>query len=222
MNPLRLHRPSVLGRARADVRLLLLTGGVVALTSLLTAAFPPLAEQTADRAVASTVQQAGPAADVVVTVPFPDDSRDATRVREPSSADQVLQAGREAQLAMTPELNAVLRPGVASVTTTELHVLGGGPGRYVRLAYVVGRDGAPGVTWTSGGPPRASVPDARPRAAVPNGDPWPVQVALEHNLPMAEVAHGLLMLQTTTEQSDALARAVHQRWPIPDAHEDGG
>ncbi|GAA4346501.1 FtsX-like permease family protein [Angustibacter luteus] len=178
MNPLRLHRPSVLGRARADVRLLLLTGGVVALTSLLTAAVPPLAERTADRAVAGTVRQAGAGGDVVVTVPFPDDTESAARVREPSSAAQVQQASREAQLTMPADLNAVLRPGVASVTTTELHVLGGGPGRYARLAYVVGRDGAPAVTWTSGGPPRASVPPAQATAKVPDGDPWPVQVAL--------------------------------------------
>lgn len=37
--------------------------------------------------------------------------------------------------------------------------------------------------------------------------------AREHGLPMAEVAHGLLMLQTTSEGGEALAKAVYERWP---------
>ena len=71
----RLHRPTVLGRLRADRGLLLLIGLVVALTTALLAAVSPLTERTADRAVAETVREAGSGAAVVATLPQTADRR---------------------------------------------------------------------------------------------------------------------------------------------------
>ena len=65
----RVHRPTVRGRLRADRGLLVLTGLVVALASALLAAVWPLTVRTADKAVAETVREAGPGASVVATLP---------------------------------------------------------------------------------------------------------------------------------------------------------
>ncbi|WP_426562032.1 FtsX-like permease family protein [Angustibacter sp. McL0619] len=178
MNPLRLHRPSVAGRARADVLLLLFVAGVVALTGLLSAAVPPAAEHTSDRAVADTVRQSGSDGDLVATIPFEDDTRSPTRVRDPGSVAQVRQAAALARLQLPRGLDAVVRPGVASVSSTELHVLREAPGQFLRLAYVVGPRGAPAVTWTSGGPPRASGSAGSSSVSISTDGTWPVQVAL--------------------------------------------
>jgi putative ABC transport system permease protein len=58
----RVHRPTVRGRLRADRGLLVLTGLVVALASALLAAVWPLTVRTADEAMAYSVREVGPGA----------------------------------------------------------------------------------------------------------------------------------------------------------------
>ncbi|GMA84863.1 hypothetical protein GCM10025868_01130 [Angustibacter aerolatus] len=113
------HLPSVLGRARADTAALVLVLLVVALTTCLAAAVPPLADRTADRAVADAVRRAGDAGAVVVTSPFEEDDETAERVRDPALADQVRATGEDARFTVPPDLRRVLGPGVAAVSTAE-------------------------------------------------------------------------------------------------------
>src|SRR3954447_17042500 len=111
---LRLHRPSVVGRARADLGALVLVAVVVALVTVLTSAVPPVAERTADRAVADAVRRAGTAGDVVGQAPFDEEDPSGDRVRDPLSAQEVGRQAAVAQLQMSRELAQVLRPAVAT------------------------------------------------------------------------------------------------------------
>jgi putative ABC transport system permease protein len=163
----------VIGRARADLVALLLMVAVIALTTMLTSAVPPLAERFSDRAVVEAVASAGPAGAVTVTSPVR--VGDGNRSRDPRAAAQVAQDLALARLEVPKRLARVLQPPVGTLTSSELQVLGGGPGRYLRLAYVAGAQGTPAVTWTAGRPPAASAPGI---VAVPDGVPWPVQVGL--------------------------------------------
>lgn len=174
----RLHAATIVGRVRSDPGLLLLMGLVVALTTALTAAVTPLTERTADRAVAATVREAGPAGAVVATMPEGyDDPRG--RKRAPRSAVELRQDAGYARSELPPSLAEVLLPPTTTLTTPPLQLLDDGPGRYLRLTYVETPDGAPSVTYTAGGPPRASVGADRADLKLPPGaGPWPVQVAL--------------------------------------------
>jgi putative ABC transport system permease protein len=177
---IRLHRPTITGRIRTDPGLLVLIGLVVALTTALTAAVAPLTERTADRAIAATVRDAGARGAVVATLP--EDYVDPRRPmkRHPQALVEFRQDTDYALFTMPKRLAAVVSPGVASLTTPALHLLDAGPGRYLQLAFVdTPEGGAPAVTYTSGGPPQASV--GADQAAIkvqPGAEPWPVQVAL--------------------------------------------
>lgn len=174
----RLHWPTIVGRARTDRGLLALMGLVAALTTALTAAVAPLTDRTADRALAAAVRDAGPDAAVVATLPRGYDDPTG-RKREPRSAEELRQDTGYAEFSMPRRLAAVTRPGIATLTTPPLHLLDDGPGRYLRLAYVDTSAGPPAVTYTAGGPPRATVGPGRADTTVPaDGPPWPVQVAL--------------------------------------------
>lgn len=174
---LRLHRASIVGRARADLGLLALIGLVVALATVLTSAIAPLTERTSDRAIAAAVRDAGTRGDVVNTT-F-DQGDDGQRIRDPDSAAKLRKNAATALHQMPARLAAVMRPGVASLTTPPLQLLDAGPGRYLRLAYVTSPGAAPATTYLSGGPPRPGVPASRSASKVsPRVDPWPVQVAL--------------------------------------------
>lgn len=174
----RLHGATIRGRLRSEPGLLVLVGLVVALTAALVTAVGPLTDRTADRAIAATVRDAGPRGTVTATLPEAYvDPRERTRV--PSSVTEVEQATTSARTVLPEDLAAVLRPGVASLTTPSLHLLDAGPGRYLRLAFVDTPDGPLEVTYTSGGPPEASVGPARADITLPaDAGPWPVQVAL--------------------------------------------
>jgi putative ABC transport system permease protein len=174
----RLHLPTVWGRWRTDRGLLLLTGLVVALTTALTAAVAPAGERTADRAIAATVHDAGSRGAVVATMPeWYDDPRGKTR--DPTTAVQVRQDADYARHVLPPELAAVVRPGITTITTPALQLLDAGPGRFLQLAYVETPDGVPAVSYTQGGAPRASVGARRAETGLgPGTDPWPVQVAV--------------------------------------------
>ena len=151
----RVHLPTVVGRLRADRGLLLLVGAVVALTVALMGAVSPVTERSADRAMAAAVQDAGPRGTVIATLPeWYDDP--AGKTRDPGTATQVRQDADFARSLMPRELGEVLQPGVTTVTTTPLHLVDAGPGRYLQLAFVDTADGAPDVSYTRGVAPRAA------------------------------------------------------------------
>lgn len=156
----RLHLPTVVGRLRADRGLLLLVGAVVALTVALVGAVSPATERSADRAMAAAVRDAGPRGTVQATLPewYDDPSG---KERDPGTATQVRQDADFVRSAMPSVLADVLQPGVTTVTTTPLHLLDAGPGRYLQLAFVDTADGAPAVSYAEGTAPRAVRGSAR-------------------------------------------------------------
>jgi len=173
----RWHRPSIVGRARAHLGLLILIGLVVTLATMLTSAVAPLTERTSDRAIAADVRDAGLQGAVVATVARPYD--EGQRIRDPKAAAQLREAARSAQDTMPAGLADVVRPGVTSLTSPSMHLLDAGPGRYLRLAYLTAPGAAPAVTYVSGGPPEPSVPAAKAGVEVAvKTDSWPVEVAL--------------------------------------------
>jgi putative ABC transport system permease protein len=183
--PLHLHRPTIVGRLREDAGLLLLTGLVVALTTAVTAAVGPVTDRAADRAIAASVRDAGSRGAVVATFPREDEDRRG-QTREPGAVVELRQDTDYAQFTMPAELAAVVRPGIASLTTPPLQLLDAGPGRYLRLTYLDPSAGSPEVTYVAGGPPEASVGEDDARVKVPAGaDPWPVQVAISEEVATA-------------------------------------
>ncbi|GAA1977689.1 hypothetical protein GCM10009798_43640 [Nocardioides panacihumi] len=174
----RLHTATIRGRMRSDPGLLVLIGLVVALTVAVTTAVEPLGERTADRAIAATVRDAGSRGDVVATAPRDYGDPTGTK-RQPRSDVELRQDAEYAHYVLPRRLKAVLRPGVATLTTPSLHLLDNGPGRYLRLVYVDTPQGPPRVTYSSGGAPQAGVGPSRASLTVhPDAGPWPVQVAL--------------------------------------------
>ncbi|WP_036508708.1 FtsX-like permease family protein [Nocardioides sp. URHA0020] len=174
----RLHAPSIVGRTRADPGPLLLTALVVAVTTALLSAANPLLTRTSDRALADAVRRTGEQSAVVGTFPRAENDH-GTRTRDPRAVDHLQAAVNGAQLLLPERIAAVVQPGIASVSTSALQVLGAGPGRYVTLIHLEGPSGEPRVSYTAGGPPRATV--GVDRAAIelaPDAPPWPVQVAL--------------------------------------------
>ncbi|NYE38602.1 putative ABC transport system permease protein [Nocardioides cavernae] len=156
----RLHLPTVLGRLRADLGLLLLVATVGAATVAMMAAVDPLTTRSADAAVAAAVRDAGPRGTVLAMLPdWYDDPSGPTR--DPGTVTQVRQDADLARQGMPAGLRRVLRPGVVTVTSTSLQLLDAGPGRYLQLAFVEAADGGPGVSYAEGAPPRAGPPSAR-------------------------------------------------------------
>ncbi|MFC4589982.1 FtsX-like permease family protein [Sphaerisporangium corydalis] len=175
--PLAPHWPSVRGRALTDAGPLLLAAAVVAAVTLLAGAVPPLLRATADEAVQDAVRRAG--SEVVVHAGWEhDDGPGGGRVRTPSLAEDIDGFRDKAIDALGPRLLAVLRPPVATVTSTVLTITDGSVQRTFQLTYLAkapNAGGGPHVTWIAGGPPRAGVPVIE----VPyDGTPWPVQVGL--------------------------------------------
>jgi putative ABC transport system permease protein len=180
-----IHRATVLGRIRSDPGLLVLTVLVVALTSALLAAVAPLSQRTADDAIASTVRAAGTRGSVVATAAQGYDDPDGVR-RDPGSATEVAQSLAYARNLLSDDLARAVRPGVATVSSPALHLLDAGPGRYLRLVYVdPPGDSTLDVTWTSGGPPQATVGAEKADVKVPAGTTWPVQVGLSEAVAQA-------------------------------------
>jgi putative ABC transport system permease protein len=174
-----LHRASIAGRAGADRGPLLLAGTVTALAVLLSSAVPTMLHRTADDAVRAAVRQAGADTSVVVSQPLGDDrDEDGNLVRPSHAAAEITDLAGSAALALKPGLAAVLRPPVASVTSTALTVGGHGPGRTLELAYLSTAARLP-VVWTAGKAPAASVPAAKADSVIPSGPaPWPVQIGI--------------------------------------------
>jgi putative ABC transport system permease protein len=184
-NPLRvgsslrpgLHWPSIRGRAWADRGPLVLTGTVVALTTLLASAVPVLMPRTGDEAVRDAVVRADERADLVINAPFQPqrvDGKGHPRRNGQSVAGMIDAMGR-ASIVLGPDLEAATRAPVALAATVDLKVTGFGPGRLLQLGYVTSEAGPPAVTWIQGSAPSGSVPeDVAPGSA----GQWPVQVGL--------------------------------------------
>jgi putative ABC transport system permease protein len=174
-----LHFPSILGRAWADRGPLLMTALVIALATLLATAVPLTMRSTADEAVKVAVARAGADAAVVVTAPFErTDDQPGMRLRPGLSAEIVDDSAISVQSLLTPDLAAVVRPPVSTVTSSALEISGHGPGRIIQLTYVTSKSGARAI-WTAGGPPKSTVPAARATSAIrSDGQRWPVQVGL--------------------------------------------
>lgn len=155
----RLHLPTVLGRLRADRGLLLLVGTVVAVAVALMSAVSPVTTRAADDAVAAAVREAGPRGTVAATLPqWYDDPTGASR--DPGTVTQVREEADEVRRGMPPDLRSVLRPGVVTVTSTDLQLLDAGPGRFLQLAFVEAVDGGPEVSYAEGAAPRATAGSA--------------------------------------------------------------
>jgi putative ABC transport system permease protein len=174
----RLHLPSIIGRARADRGPLLLCTVVVTIATLLASAVPPLIRSTSDDALQQIVADAGTDANVAVTTKFdPEQEVDGSRHRPKDTVEVVDDAARSATFTLDRELRAVLRPPLATVTSTPLQVAGHGQGRTFQLAYIAGADRAR-VTWTAGGPPKAVAVKTESKAVRQQLEPWSVQVGL--------------------------------------------
>ncbi|WP_028642666.1 FtsX-like permease family protein [Nocardioides sp. URHA0020] len=173
----RIHRPTVRGRLRADRGLLVLTALIVALTSALLAAIWPLTVRTADDAMAASVREAGPGAAVVATLPQPPAAGERRRYADAPErfALDVKFTGNE----IPDRLASVVHPSVASYVSPSLPVDGAGPRRTLRLVYAVSPTEPPAVTWVAGRAPGSSAGPGEADIVVAEGDaPWPVQVGL--------------------------------------------
>jgi putative ABC transport system permease protein len=176
------HRPSVRGRARADLGPLVLAAVVVAVLTLLAGAVQPLIRATADAAVQDAIRHSE--VDVRAHTQLERDDVIGGRSRHPRLAEDVEDLREHAQYELTSELRAVLRPPVGMVTTPTLNVTDGSLLRTFRMMYL---SGPPTVTWVAGGAPKGTVEGAK---LVPyNGPPWPVQVGLSEPVATALGLH---------------------------------
>ncbi|MFY1689756.1 FtsX-like permease family protein [Plantactinospora sp. WMMB782] len=178
------HWPTVRARPRFDAGPLLLIAVVVASVVVFAGAVPPLIRATADSAVQDAVRQAGDDAAVRVYAGWePDAGPNGGRVRDPYLAETVDDLGGMAEDELGPELAAMLRPPVTTVTSETLKITDGSVQRTFQLSYLGGgaasTGGGPAVTWIAGEAPQAVVPEWKNRIEVPyGGPPWPVQVGL--------------------------------------------
>ena len=170
----RVHLPGMVGRARADGLLLLLTALVVAVAALLAGLVPPAAGRAADRAADAVVAAAGDRATLTASKPLETLAEIESVGRAPDTAEIIDNALASTRQSLRPVLADVMQPSVASLVTEPLGVLTREAGRSVQLAYVASGPGDPRVVWTSGVAPRASVPVDRARDPVPFGVTWTV------------------------------------------------
>ncbi|GIE07810.1 FtsX-like permease family protein [Paractinoplanes durhamensis] len=172
-----LHRPSIRGRARADLGPLLLVAGVVLVITLLAAAVPPLMRATADRAAQEAIRKAGPDAAVQAQARWEDDyGPNGGRVRSTGIAADVDDFRGRAEEALDPDLRAALRPPITTVAAVTLAVTDGSVQRHFQVDYVQDDAGGPAVTWIAG---RAPGGTADGNVEIPlNGPLWEVQVGL--------------------------------------------
>lgn len=169
------HWASIRGRARADAGPLLLSALVVALVSLLAGAVPGLMERTADAAVRDAVSRAGDSAKITVGARWEPDETQTGRLRAPRLADDVDDLRTRALDELGSELQTVLRPPVAAVTSPSLKVTDGSVLRTFRMAYLSGGAG-PKVEWVAGAAPAPTTDGAAEIEWF--GPPWRVQVGV--------------------------------------------
>ncbi|SDQ70456.1 FtsX-like permease family protein [Quadrisphaera sp. DSM 44207] len=178
------HLAGVPARARAHAGPLLLALLVVTLTAFLAVVTPRLVGRTADRTVQAAVQDAGPAADLLVREFLSDPSAVQVELDTTTAARVAERATALRDLAGSELPAGVLGEPVATVTASVLEVaVPGGPDALMPLVHVW-REGAPGVRWLQGGPP-AATGTARQVSSSPQTGPWPVQVALSEDVAAA-------------------------------------
>lgn len=157
---------AAVGRARADRGALVLTALVVAVAVFLAVVTPRLVAATGDEAVRYAVRAAGPDARLTFARPI-DENPYAARDLAGRLAETTRAAAMTARDALPPTLAAVVGAPVTTVATLPLAVLEPAPeatvDRPVLRTAFVDHDGAPDVTWLTGGPAGATltVKDAR-------------------------------------------------------------
>ena len=178
MTGLRLHWPSIRGRARADAGPLLLVAGVITAVVLLAGATPPLIRSTSDDATRDAVRRASDDAAVQVEAEWPDDyGPTGGRLRAPQLAADVADVAGRADGELDPGLRTALRPPVSAVSSISLMITDGSVQRRLQLEYLSDSTGEPDVTWVAGRAPGPSSTDEFLEIPL-NGAPWPVQVGL--------------------------------------------
>ncbi|MFI5953248.1 FtsX-like permease family protein [Cryptosporangium sp. NPDC051539] len=174
---IRIHWPSVRGRARADVGPLGLVAAVVLVVTLLGAAVPQLIRATADDATRDAVRRAGLDSDVRVDSRWPDDyGLVGGRFRFERLAADVDDFRAQAVDTLDPRLRAALRRPVTTASSLSLQITDASIPRRFQLNYVQNDHGGPDVTWVAGHAPRGTV-DGDVVIDFP-GPPWEVQVGL--------------------------------------------
>ncbi|WP_199512014.1 FtsX-like permease family protein [Nucisporomicrobium flavum] len=174
---MRLHWPSIRGRARADLGPLLLVAAAVLIITALTAAVPPLLRTTADKAAREAIRDAGPDAAVRAEARWEDDyGMNGGRVRSPALAADVADLRARADEALDPGLRAILLPPVTTVTAVTLNVTDGSVLRRFQVDWVSNASGGPAVTWVAGHAPRGTVEGSL--EIPPNGPKWEAQIGL--------------------------------------------
>ncbi|MFG1603141.1 ABC transporter permease [Actinoplanes sp. NPDC049265] len=176
------HWPSVRGRARADVGLLLLVAVVVAVSALLAGATPALLRSTTDATIRDAVRSAGDDGAVVAHSSWDYDDALGGRQRKPDLAAEMDVFRLRAESSLDPDLRAALRPPVMTAGGPSFNVTDGSLLRTFQYSYLSDNRGAFSagrVTWIAGGPPRGSAPADEPDLVVRSGSPpWPVQVGV--------------------------------------------
>ncbi|MDR7274596.1 FtsX-like permease family protein [Catenuloplanes atrovinosus] len=175
------HWPSVAGRARADAGPLALVAVVVAVAALLTGAVPPLVRATADAAVRDAVRRAGTEATIRVQAGWEPDDGPTGRVRQPELSADVDSVRRLTVAGLSPDVEELVKPPIASVISDSLTIKGGTEPRTVQLVYLANTPeagGGPEVTWIAGAAPAAT---AEGVADVRYNEEWTVQAGLSES-----------------------------------------
>ena len=141
---------------------------------------PPLLRATADDAVRDAVRRAGPDADVLAHARWEhDDGPTGGRVRDPRLAEDVDDFRGRAEAALDPDLRAVLRPPVATVTSPSLKVTDGSVLRTSSsLPRRRRRCGPTGHLDRRRRRPAPNPGRRRTSTSRYNGPPWTVQIGL--------------------------------------------
>ena len=213
MMRVRVHRPTVRGRLRADRGLLVLTGLVVALASALLAAVWPLTVRTADEAWPRP--SARPARAPRWWRPCRSCPSAATAAATRTRSRGSRRTSRPPGTRSPTGSASVLRPSVASLISPSLSVSGPGPSRYLRLVYVQSPTEPPAVTWVAGGAPQSSAGPGEDSIVLSEEDPpWPVQVGLSERAAFAlDLLPGARL--TVEDQYGQARRRPRQRHLLP-------
>lgn len=168
---------SVGGRARADLGPLVLSTLVVGLAALLASATPRLVHDAGDEAVRHAVQEAGPAAEVVIDRPIVENPYE-PRTLHPGLPKITADMARSLDADLAPLLADILGSPVTTTMTSALHVTSPAGDLEIptlRMAYVQD-DGPLALTWLYGGPAGAAF-TSEELQDWDEGVPLPVEVA---------------------------------------------
>jgi putative ABC transport system permease protein len=184
---------SVARQARADAWPLSVGVVVVALVAFVTAVVPRLANQVSADEIHAAFADAGPRADVVVSIPLSESLDEPRPLWADTAGSATFDAGK-----LAAGLPDVFAAPVTSIISSELKagVVDGRPGR-LRFAFV-NQEGASGVVWLSGRAPQATA--TMEDVASSYGKAFPVEVALSAAVAAAlEVTDGQILHLTDSD-----------------------